>query len=114
MIASGTPWDESETVSFSGHCVMAIRCCRMSMACCGTSTRNGRIAGFSVCCVVPSSGVVKVVVTVVSFHDGVDSGRRNGSGGRPWLPLRHGRPPRLADGRDGPENEIGNCLRLGD
>ncbi len=44
MVASGTPCDSSDTVSFSGHWVAAMRRRRSSSLACGTFTLNGRMA----------------------------------------------------------------------
>src|SRR4051794_37155707 len=44
MVASGTPCDESGTVSRSGHTVAAMRLRMSARASSGTSTRKGRIS----------------------------------------------------------------------
>src|SRR3954469_841211 len=43
MTGSGTPWESSSTVSFSGHCALAMRQRSSSSFAFGTSKENGRI-----------------------------------------------------------------------
>src|SRR4051794_36749053 len=47
MVASGTPCEESATVSFSGHCVAAIRRRRSASCSSGTEKWKGRMASLS-------------------------------------------------------------------
>src|SRR5918993_3338426 len=59
MVASGTPCELSSTVSFSGHCVAAMRRRRSTRSSSGTSMRKGRTSVWAM--------EVSVWVMVVSF-----------------------------------------------